>query len=298
MNLEELKNRLEHAKDESGVIPLNFWWALLQVALELQVCGRVTAVCELNNALKGYHIPAALHKMLYDHYYHPACAEDLKIRAQFESQGTRLGEEVQKMHEELYRIAGLECPYTVWEIVHNISNRDRIRFATRKSFEKFLRVFNSTQPKENIFQKLYYGLRTDDRPDLSRLAYWFCFLSDNRIPDCDRKAAADLFNSKQAEFVRTAVLNNCYPQAVYDQCKQIVNERVDYKERLAKKWHNMICFIAQIRRGMLYYYATLDEGNKPGSAVWADSKTARHRFARGICFLHPEDAMRWAEEML
>lgn len=185
MNLEELKNRLEHAKDESGVIPLNFWWALLQVALELQVCGRVTAVCELNNALKGYHIPAALHKMLYDHYYHPACAEDLKIRAQFESQGTRLGEEVQKMHEELYRIAGLECPYTVWEIVHNISNRDRIRFATRKSFEKFLRVFNSTQPKENIFQKLYYGLRTDDRPDLSRLAYWFCFLSDNRIPDCD-----------------------------------------------------------------------------------------------------------------
>ncbi len=298
MNVKELKQRLDAAVEEAQVIPLNFWWALTQVAVELKATGEHSAANELKATLTPYKLPSVLHKLLHEGYYHPACAEDLKTRAQYELQRTRLVGEVQKMHEELHSLAGLKCRYTVWEIVQDIPNRGEIIFARIEPFKKFLKAFNNPQPKESILQKLYYGLRTDDRPDLSSLAYWFCFLLYNRVPECDRRDAADLFTSKQAEFIRTAILNNCFPLAVYDQCKQVVSEHVNYNERLAQKWHNMICFITQVKKGERYFFVMLDEENEVGSAIWVDSKLDNKRLEKGLCFHHYEGAKRWAKGMV
>lgn len=298
MNVKELKSRLDRAVEEAQIIPLNFWWAVTQVAVELKATGEHRAADELKAALVHFKLPAVLHKLLHEGYYHPACAEDLKIRAQYELQLTQLTHEVQKMHEELHTLAGLECRYTVWEVIQDIPNRGEIIFARIEPFKKFLKAFNSPKPEERIFQKLYCGLRTGDQTNLSRLAYWFCFLSDNRVPDCDRKAAADLFTSKQAEFVRTAILNNCYPQAVYDQCKRLVGKLVDYNERLAKKWYNMVCFAAQIKPGDLYYFAAITEDDRPICATWEGGAIDQHRFTKGLCFFRDETAVRWAKGMI
>lgn len=298
MNVKELKSRLDRAVEEAQIIPLNFWWAVTQVAVELKATGEHSAANELKATLTPYKLPSVLHKLPHEGYYHPACAEDLKIRAQYELQLTQLTREVQKMHEELHSLAGLKCRYTVWEVIQDIPNRGEIIFARLEPFRKFLKAFNSPKPEERIFQKLYCGLRTGDQTNLSRLAYWFCFLSDNRVQDCDRKAAADLFTSKQAEFVRTAILNNCYPQAVYDQCKRLVGKLVDYNERLAKKWYNMVCFAAQVKPGDLYYSATLNKGHQPLCTTWKGDEIDQHRFAKGLCFFCHTDAIKWAEGMI
>lgn len=298
MNLDDLKYRLEYAKKEAGGIPQNFWWALLQVALELHINVESYALEKLKRILKGHRVPAAVYKLLYDGYYHPACTEDLKIRAQFELQRTRLAATVQKMNEEIYRMADLKCRYTVWEIAHHITNSDKIRYSDDSKLKTFLRAFNSPPPNEGVFDELRYGLRTDDRPDLSRQAYWFCYLCDNRLPEHKRSAAAELFRSKQAEFVREAILNDCFPAAVYDQCLKIRYALVDYNERLAEKWCNMVQFAAKIEHDAWYYYATLDEGNQPGMAIWRTTKEDKYRFERGLCFLTDLDAKRWSEGML
>lgn len=298
MNLDGLKYRLEYAKKEAGGIPQNFWWALLQVVLELHINIESYALEKLKAILKDYRIPSALYKMLHEGYYHPACAEDLKIRAQYELQRTSLAAAVQKMHEEIYRMVDLKCRYTVWEIVYPITNNDEIRFSDVLKLKMFLQAFNSPPPDEGIFDKLRHGLRTDDQPELSSLAYWFCYLHDNRLPGADRNAAADLFKRKQAEFVREAILNDCFPTAVYIQCLKIRYERVGYNERLAEKWCNMVRFAAKIEHGAWYYYATLDEGNKPGMAIWRTTKEDKYRFERGLCFLTDLDAKRWSEGML
>ena len=298
MNLDDLKYRLEYAKNEAGRIPQNFWWALLQVVLELHINIESYALEKLKAILKDYRIPSALYKMLHEGYYHPACAEDLKIRAQYELQRTRLAATVQKMNEEIYRMADLKCRYTVWEIAHHITNSDKIRYSDDSKLKTFLRAFNSPPPNEGVFDELRHGLRTDDRPDLSSLAYWFCYLRDNRLPVHKRSAAAELFRSKQAEFVRAAVTNNCFPQAVYDQCLKIRYALVDYNERLAEKWHNMVQFAAKIEHGAWYYYTTLNEGNQPGMAIWQNTKENKHHFERGLCFISADDAMRWSEGML
>lgn len=298
MNLDDLKYRLEYAKNEAGRIPQNFWWALLQVVLELRINIESYALEKLKHILKGHRVPAAVYKMLHEGYYHPACAEDLKIRAQFELQRTSLFGEVQKMHEEIYRMVDLKCRYTVWEVAHHITNSDKIRYSDDSKLKTFLRAFNSPPPDEGLLDKLRHGLRTDDQPELSRFAYWFCYLHDNRLPENKHSAAAELFMSKQADFVRAAVTNNCFPQAVYDQCLKIRYEFVDYNERLAEKWHNMVRFAAKIEYGAWYYYATLDEGNQPGMAIWKNTKEDKYRFEKGLCFLLADAAIRWAEGML
>lgn len=94
MNLDDLKYRLEYAKKEAGGIPQNFWWALLQVVLELHINVESYALEKLKAILNGHRVPAAVYKMLREGYYHPACAEDLKIRAQYELQRTSLFGEV------------------------------------------------------------------------------------------------------------------------------------------------------------------------------------------------------------
>lgn len=298
MNLDDLKYRLEYAKNEAGRIPQNFWWALLQVALELRINIESYALEKLKAILKDYRIPSALYKMLHEGYYHPACAEDLKIRAQYELQRTSLAATVQKMHEEIYRMANLKCRYTVWEVAHHITNSDKIRYSDDSKLKTFLRAFNSPPPNEGVFDALRHGLLTDDRPDLSSLAYWFCYLRDNRLPENKHSAAAELFMSKQADFVRAAVTNNCFPQAVYDQCLKIRYALVDYNERLAEKWCNMVQFAAKIEHDAWYYYATLDEGNQPGMAIWKNTKEDKYRFEKGLCFLADIDAKRWSEGML
>lgn len=298
MNLDDLKYRLEYAKNEAGRIPQNFWWALLQVALELHINVESYALEKLKRILKGHRVPAAVYKLLYDGYYHPACAEDLKIRAQFELQRTRLAATVQKMNEEIYRMADLKCRYTVWEVAHHITNSDKIRYSDDSKLKTFLRAFNSPPPNEGVFDALRHGLLTDDRPDLSSLAYWFCYLRDNRLPEHKCSAAAELFMSKQADFVRAAVTNNCFPQAVYDQCLKIRYEFVGYNERLAEKWHNMVQFAAKIKKGERYFYTMPDERGKLGTAIWVESKEDKHRFERGLCFLLADAAIRWSEGML
>lgn len=298
MNLDDLKYRLEYAKNEAGRIPQNFWWALLQVVLELHINVESYALEKLKRILKGHRVPAAVYKLLYDGYYHPACAEDLKIRAQYELQRTKLADAVQKMHEEIYRMADLKCRYTVWEIVYPITNHDKIRYSDDSKLKTFLRAFNSPPPNEGVFDKLRHGVRTNDQPELSRFAYWFCYLHDNRLPEADRNAAAELFTRKQAEFVREAILNDCFPTAVYIQCQKVRYALVGYNERLAEKWHNMVHFAAKIEHGAWYYYATLDEGNQPGMAIWKNTKEDKYRFERGLCFLTDIDAKRWSEGML
>lgn len=298
MNLDDFKYRLEYAKKEAGGIPQNFWWALLQVALELHINAETYALEKLKRILKGHRVPAAVYKLLYDGYYHPACAEDLKIRAQFELQRTRLAATVQKMNEEIYRMTDLKCRYTVWEVAHHITSSDKIRYSDASKLKTFLRAFNSPPPNEGVFDKLRHGLRTDDSPDLSRLAYWFCYLHDNRLPEDKSYAAAELFMSKQADFVRAATMNGCFPRAVYDQCLKIRYEFVDYNERLAEKWHNMVQFAAKIKKGERYFYATLDEGNQLGTAIWTECRRDRNRFEKGLCFLTAADAIRWSEGML
>lgn len=200
-----------------------------------------------------------------------------------ELQRTRLAATVQKMNEEIYRMVDLKCRYTVWEIAHHITNSDKIRYSDDSKLKTFLRAFNSPPPNEGVFDELRHGLRTDDSPDLSKLAYWFCCLSDNRLPENKRSAAAELFMSKQA---------------VYIQCQKIRYALVDYNERLAEKWCNMVRFAAKIKKGEWYFYATLDEGNQPGMAIWKESKEDKHRFERGLCFLTDLDAKRWSEGML
>lgn len=298
MNLDDLKYRLEYAKKEAGGIPQNFWWALLQVVLELHINVESYALEKLKAILNGHRVPAAVYKMLREGYYHPACAEDLKIRAQYELQRTSLFGEVQKMHEEIYRMVELKCCYTVWEIVYPITNHDKIRYSDDSKLKTFLRAFNSPPPDEGLLDKLRHGLRTDDRPDLSRQAYWFCYLHDNRLPEHKRSAAAELFRSKQAEFVREAILNDCFPTAVYDQCLKIRYALVDYNERLAEKWHNMVQFAAKIKKGERYFYTMPDERDKLGTAIWVESKEDKHRFERGLCFLLADAAIRWSEGML
>ena len=298
MNLDDLKYRLEYAKKEAGRIPQNFWWALLQVVLELHINVESYALEKLKRILKGHRVPAAVYKLLYDGYYHPACAEDLKIRAQYELQRTGLAAAVQKMNEEIYRMVDLKCRYTVWEIAHHITNSDKIRYSDDSKLKTFLRAFNSPPPNEGLLDKLRHGLLTDDRPDLSSLAYWFCYLHDNRLPEADRNAAAELFKRKQAEFVCEAILNDCFPPAVYIQCQKIRYALVGYNERLAEKWHNMVRFAAKIEYGAWYYYATLDEGNQPGMTIWRTTKEDKYRFERGLCFLTDLDAKRWSEGML
>lgn len=298
MNLDDLKYRLEYAKKEAGGIPQNFWWALLQVALELHINVESYALEKLKHILKGHRVPAAVYKLLYDSYYHPACAEDLKIRAQYELQRTSLAATVQKMHEEIYRMVELKCCYTVWEIVYPITNHDKIRYSDDSKLKTFLRAFNSPPPDEGLLDKLRHGLRTDDQPELSRFAYWFCYLHDNRLPEADRNAAAELFTRKQAEFVREAILNDCFPTAVYIQCQKVRYALVGYNERLSEKWHNMVRFAAKIEHGAWYYYATLNEGNQPGMAIWKNTKEDKYRSERGLCFLTDIDAKRWSEGML
>ena len=61
MNLDDLKYRLEYAKNEAGVIPQNFWWALLQVVLELHINVESYALEKLKAILKDYRIPAAVY---------------------------------------------------------------------------------------------------------------------------------------------------------------------------------------------------------------------------------------------
>ena len=298
MNLDDLKYRLEYAKNEAGRIPQNFWWVLLQVVLELRINIESYALEKLKHILKGHRVPAAVYKLLYDGYYHPACAEDLKIRAQYELQRTRLAATVQKMNEEIYRMADLKCRYTVWEVAHHITNSDKIRYSDDSKLKTFLRAFNSPPPNEELLDKLRHGLNTNDQPELSSLAYWFCYLHDNRLPEVDRSAAAELFKCKQAEFVREAILNDCFPTAVYIQCQKVRYALVGYNERLAEKWHNMVRFAAKIEYGAWYYYATLDEGNQPGMAIWQNTKEDKYRFEKGLCFLADIDAKRWSEGML
>ena len=195
-------------------------------------------------------------------------------------------------------MADLKCRYTVWEIAHHITNSDKIRYSDDSKLKTFLVAFNSPPPNEGLLDKLRHGLLTDDRPDLSSLAYWFCYLHDNRLPENKRSDAAALFTSKQAEFVREAILNGCFPTAVYIQCQKIRYALVDYNERLAEKWCNMVRFAAKIEHGAWYYYATLDEGNQPGMAIWKNTKEDKYRFERGLCFLTDLDAKRWSEGMM
>lgn len=138
----------------------------------------------------------------------------------------------------------------------------------------------------------------DDLFDLSRLAYWFCYFYENPLQETDRKAAGTLFGTEQAEFIRTAILNNCFPQEVYDQCKQIKNQEIKHNVRLSKKWDNMVCFASQIRKGMHYYYCTLDRDNRPGYALWSESKEDKRRFKKGLCFFSADAAKNWADGMI
>ena len=298
MNVKELKSRLDSAIEKAQIIPLNFWWAMTQVAVELKATGEHSAASELKNVLAFYKLPAVLHKLLHNGYYHPGCAEDLKVRAQVELAGTNLSSDVQQMHEELHCLAGLECRYSVWDVQGEILNRDKIYYAQKSKLQMFVQHFNRPKPQESVLQQLAYGFRSDDRPDLSSLASWFCFLYENRIPSCDRAAAAELFKREQAQFVRAAILNNCYPDAVYEQCKKVVGEQIDYHERLAQKWYNMIRFIAQIKPGDLYYYPAITENGKLSRDTWIGDIIDMHRFEKGLCFHCDIDARRWGEGML
>lgn len=297
MSIQELKHRLSTAKKAAGEIPQNFWWALLQVATELQVDSSIHKLQELREILQDYSIPAALRRILYKRHYHPGCAEDLKIRAQYELYLVELVDEVQEMHEELYRMVELECPYTFWAVANTVLNENEIRFTKESKLRAFLKAFNN-KPELSLLQKLDQDISTDDLSDLSRLAYWFCYFYENPLLHTDRIKVAYLFSSEQAEFISTAIKNNHFPREVYDQCKQIKNQEIKDNPRLAKKWDNMVCFASQIKKGMHYYYCTLDRNNRPSYALWSESKEDKRRFKKGLCFFSADAAKNWADGMI
>lgn len=297
MSIQELKHRLSTAKKAAGEIPQNFWWALLQVITELQIQREDSLLQALETVLKKYPPPAAVYKLLYEDYYHPGCTEDSKIRAQYELYLVELVDDVQEMHEELYRMVELECPYTFWAVANTVLNENEIRFTKESKLRAFLKAFNN-KPELTLLQKLDQDISTDDLSDLSRLAYWFCYFYENPLLHTDRIKVAYLFSSEQAEFISTAIKNNHFPREVYDQCKQIKNQEIKDNPRLAKKWDNMVCFASQIKKGMHYYYCTLDRDNRPGYALWSESKEDKRRFKKGLCFFSADAAKNWTDGMI
>lgn len=148
MNVEEFKTRLEKAIAEAGGLPCNFWWAILQVVIELYSRQKIKQLEELKTHFKDYPVPMAIRKMLYNNWYSPACAEDLKIRAQAEA--IEVPESlINALHQELHRMVGLTCGYKVWKQKPNLDTECRIVGFPTRGVEDFIDTF-------------LYGKRTND----------------------------------------------------------------------------------------------------------------------------------------
>lgn len=311
MNIYEFKTRLEKAISEAGGVPGNFWWAMLQVVIELHSCRKIDTLQELKTYFKNYPVPAALHKMLYDNWYNPACAEDLKIRAQLEAADVK-DTKINALHFELHRLCGLTCQYRVWKEKTDFDGRYFVGMTT-DSLNYFIDAFldaKSTAADDDadngyteLIEKAIKPFSDEVKGGVEHLARVYTALYEyNKNGFKLPSHIVDELSQYKDTFLWESVSKNQYSEDIAEQCLEALGKMrtntlpKDVAQVLRDRWMRIAKFLP-VEEGQIYYFPDISSEDGWYEVKWYDSATDKRLLSRGWCFLSKEDVIAYAERM-
>lgn len=311
MNIHELKTRLEKAISEAGGLPGNFWWALLQVVIELYSCRKFDELKELKTYFKDYPVPAAVRKMLYESWYHPACAEDLKIRARIEAADVKENK-INALHFELHRLCGLTCQYRVWKEKTDLAGRYFVGMTT-DGLNDFIDVFldvKSTATNNDadndyleLIEKAIKPFPDEVKGGFEYLARVYAALHEynkkgHKLPS----HIVDELSQYKDTFLWESVSKNQYSEDIAEQCEEALGKMCtntltkDLAQVLRDRWMRIAKFLP-VKEGQVYYFPDISSEDGYYEVKWYGTSADKRLLSRGWCFLSKEDVIAYAERM-
>nr|DAK74934.1 MAG TPA: hypothetical protein [Ackermannviridae sp.] len=310
MNIEEFKSRLEKAIEEAGGLPCNFWWAILQVVIELYSRQKIKQLEELKTHFKDYPVPMAVRKMLYNNWYSPACAEDLKIRAQIEATDVEESR-INALHQELHRMVGLTCGYKVWNQKPNLDTECHIVGISTRGVEDFIDTFlygklNNDGVVTDFSELIEYAVKplpNEVKGGFEYLARVYAALYEyknkgSKLPN----HIVDELSQYKDTFLWESVSKNQYSADIAEQCEAALGKMCtntltkDLAQVLRDRWMRIAKFLP-VKEGQVYYFPDISSEDGYYEVKWYGTSADKKLLSRGWCFLSKEDVIAYAERM-
>nr|DAQ67790.1 MAG TPA: hypothetical protein [Ackermannviridae sp.] len=311
MNIHEFKTRLEKAISEAGGLPGNFWWAMLQVVIELYSRQKIKPLEELKTCFKDYHVPMAVRKMLYNNWYSPACAEDLKIRAQIEAVDVD-ETKINALHFELHRLCGLTCQYRVWKEKTDLAGRYFVGMTTDglNNFIDALLDVKSTSANDNDDNGYLELIETVVKPFSDEVKGGFEYLARvyAALYECNSKGfklpshIVDELSQYKDTFLWESVSKNQYSEDIVEQCEEALGKlhanvlNKDLAQVLRDRWMRIAKFLP-VKEGQIYYFPDISSEDGYYEVKWYGTSSDKRLLSRGWCFHSKEDVIAYAERM-
>lgn len=311
MNVEEFKSHLEKAISKAGGLPNNFWWAILQVVIELYSRQKIKQLEELKTHFKDYPVPMAVRKMLYNNWYSPTCAEDLKIRAQIEAADVE-ETKINALHFELHRLCGLTCQYRVWKEKTDLAGRYFVGMNTdglNDFIDAFLDVKSTAtnDDTDNGYNELIeYAVKplpNEVKGGFEYLARVYTALYEYnskgfKIPS----HIVDELSQYKDTFLWESVSKNQYSADIAEQCEAALGKMCtntltkDLVQVLRDRWMRIAKFLP-VKEGQVYYFPDISSEDGYYEVKWYGTSADKKLLSRGWCFLSKEDVIAYAERM-
>lgn len=311
MNIHKFKPRLEKAISEAGGLPVNFWWAMLQVVIELYSRQKIKPLDELKTYFKDYPVPMAVRKMLYNNWYSPACAEDLKIRAQIEAADVN-ETKINALHFELHRLCGLTCQYRVWKEKTDFDGRYFVGMTT-DGLNDFIDVFldvKSTATNDDtdngcdeLIEKVIKPFPDEVKGGFEYLARVYAALYE-----CNNKGfkipshIVDELSQYKDTFLWESVSKNQYSADIAEQCEEALVKlhynvlAKDLAQVLRDRWMRIAKFLP-VKEGQVYFFPDISSEDGYYEVKWYGTSADKRLLSRGWCFLSKEDVIAYVERM-
>nr|DAI10733.1 MAG TPA: hypothetical protein [Caudoviricetes sp.] len=311
MNIEEFKTRFGKAISEAGGVPVNFWWAMLQVVIELFSRRKIGILEELKTYFKDYPVPMAVRKMLYDNWYSPACAEDLKIRAQIEAADVKENK-INALHFELHRLCGLICQYRVWKEKSDLAGQYFVGMNT-DGLNDFIDAFldvksiaandNDNNGSDELIEKVIKPFRDEVKGGFEYLARVYAALYEYsnkgfKLPS----HIVDELSQYKDTFLWESVSKNQYSEDIAEQCEEALGKMYanvlnkDLAQVLRDRWMRIAKFLP-VKEGQIYYFPDINSEDGYYEVKWYGTSADKRLLSRGWCFHSKEDVIAYAERM-
>lgn len=306
MNIHEFKTRLEKAIPEAGGLPANFWWAMLQVVIELYSHQKIKPLEELKTYFKDYPVPMAVRKMLYDNWYSPACAEDLKIRAQIEAADVKENK-INALHFEIHRLCGLTCQYRVWKEKTDLAGRYFVGMSTdglNDFIDAFLDVKSTAANGcDELIEKVIKPFPDEVKGGFEYLARVYTVLYEYnskgfKLPN----HIVDELSQYKDTFLWESVSKNQYSADIAEQCGAALGKLYtntlpnDLAQVLRDRWMRIAKFLP-VKEGQVYYFPDISSEDGYYEVKWYGTSADKKLLSRGWCFFSKEDVIAYAERM-
>lgn len=283
----------------------------MQVVIELYSRQKIKPLEELKTYFEDYLVPMAVHKMLYNNWYNPACAEDLKIRAQIEAADVKENK-INALHYELHRLCGLTCHYRVWKEKTDLAGRYFVGMTT-DGLNDFINALldikftavndNDDNGYDELIETVIKPLPDEVKGGFEYLTRVYAALYEYNSKGFKLPShIVDELSQYKDTFLWESVNKNQYSADIAAQCEEALGKlhanvlTKDLAQVLRDRWMRIVKFLP-VKEGQIYYFPDISSEDGYYEVKWLGTSADKRLLSMGWCFHSKEDVIAYAERM-